>query len=186
MSYFLFGLFSIAAGIFIYTKYDKQQMASGISKAIGYGSIYYDKLSKVIFPNANAKIISSNRFGDISEIKYHQDYNEYYLVTDGDNIEVPLYDDSDFENKRSFSKSSDDIILVTARDDNNIEIENMPLDLIDMVKMYSGPKGNFYEDTSVWSEQMKINIKERIVHRLKLTTNISFEILYSDGNIKLI
>ena len=186
MSFFFLGLFSIAAGIVIYSKYDKQQMIVGISKVVGYSSIYYNKISKFIFSASNSKIISTNKFGDIVEIRYNQNNNDYYLVTEGENIEVPVYDDSDFENSRSFSKSSEDIIMVTARDENKVEIEEMPMDLIDLVKMYSGPKGNFYEDTPIWSEHMKSNIKERIKERLNCEKVMSFEILYSDGNIKLL
>ena len=186
MSFFFLGLFSIAAGIVIYSKYDKQQMIAGVSKVVGYGSIYYDKISKYLFSASNAKIISTNKFGDVIEIKYCQNNNDYYLVTENEDVKAPVYDDSDFENTRSFSKSSEDIIMVTARDENRVEIEEMPLDLIDLIKMYSGPKGNFYEDTLIWSEHMKINIKERIKERLNSETIMSFEILYSDGNIKLL
>ena len=59
---------------------------------------------------------------------------------------------------------------------------------IDIIKRFSGPKGNFYRDTGIYSDREAL-LKEDIINNLDQDgkSNISsIEIMYSDGNtIKL-
>ena len=194
MSYFYFGIFSVALGFYIYKRYTKDQIVTTVTRAIGYGSIYFDRLKKNLINTNTTRIISDINYGKIREVKYKQNENIYYLVSNiDDNLEVPVYKDTDFINNRSFTITSESIILVTPKniDGNEVTLQdNHEIDtniLLDTVKMYSGPKGNFYADTNLNNEGFRNTIKQRILDRINASNlNIDFEIMYSNGDIKLI
>lgn len=100
----------------------------------------------------------------------------------------PIYEVKELE-KKAFEKNSDSIILLELFDFNhdplifNDEIMNT---LLDKVKEYAGPKGNFYEDKNFYiSEDSKFLLKKNLFNELENigSTQIKkISIMYSDAS----
>ena len=87
------------------------------------------------------------------EIEYIVNNKTYSIIYTNinkySNLGFPIYNDDETKKKGPFSKSDDSIVFASLHD-NGKEIEfNEPDILVNILKKYSGPKGNFYTDVKI-------------------------------------
>tara|TARA_Y100000385_G_scaffold291478_1_gene369743 strand:- start:3245 stop:3895 length:651 start_codon:yes stop_codon:yes gene_type:complete len=179
-------------------------------KIIGYSLILQKKINNLldkltINNNEKIKIIVNNSLfynslNDLKKnkytkyksllIKYFINKKEFYILYSDckiDDIKFPIYTFNEVKKKNPFDQTNEDIILVEIKN-NNIHIDdNMKLEILKIIKKFSGPKGNFYEDKHlIINKSYIIDYINNILNiELNLDT-INFVLIYSNGFERII
>ena len=170
-----------------------------LTKFIGYGTIYYNQIYdryivdnniKIVKLLLNNKEISESEFTKIKcyeklEIKYNQMNKMYSIVLFDNQVNCfPPYLNKEIEKLDSFSITDSSIILVNLiKNDTEEEIELDNEKLLEIVKEYSGPKGNFYKDKIVNFQEYKYKLRKYLIKLYDSNfDNHRINIMYSDGN----
>lgn len=196
MSFTLIGIGILCISSIIYTKYTNKNIYYFILRLLGYSSVYISKILKFFERNdvkikclkIDNKILNETNIFKIKsfsvlQIDYFQSNKEFTVFYFNDeHIQFPLYEKNELEAKKNtfFNESSDNIIMVICKTDNKEIYLNQ--EQIEIIKRYSGPKGNFYSDKlNEYNIKVKKYILDELNHKdFKDYTIIN--ILYSNGD----
>lgn len=197
MSYLFLSILAVSVTSWAYVKYTQNNASLLLMRLLGYTSIYYDKVAEYFASNdvhiqqvtvdkASSDVQSPCQVKDFEhlEIRYSQ-VNRTYRVHFYNNEEVvfPVYQKGELDTKKAFCDSSENIIFLTIRDSHTQEELSVTEDQVRILKEFSGPKGNFYEDKIPhYSEK----IKPQLLEALDLPDSVSLHILYSNGDSRTI
>jgi len=203
-NYLLVSAALLGTGYYFYQKspeHYKNIATKATVRTIGYLGIYKDKFYKKFLKNNKTKIIriideNGNTINHINsanngyELRYMQNGKKYKLYCPKEkNIDFPLYSTDELAKKNSFDTTSENIILLTIRNNEKTELE-VDDDCVQIVKDFSGPKGNFYSDKSLYtSDDEKMAFRQYVLRQMTSLTKCEFpedatiELMYSNGDV---
>ena len=185
-----------------------------LSKFIGYTLIIKNKIINFLkkFTLKNFKIryiiiIHNNNFIYLKNFNDIYNYNEidsifiayminnkeYYIIHSIEDkfndFKFPIYTYEETIKKNPFDQTNDDIIYININYINNLNIDhNITNKITEIIKKFSGPKGSFYIEKNYDINYKKSYIIKYINKKFNINLNYNkkFNILYSNGNKKII
>ena len=186
-------------------------------KIIGTALIYKKKIYNLLFNKDNdfkiSKLFLNNNQTSNNYIKNNTNINTYNTI----NIEYfynnklynilynkffsfkeigfPIYNKNDLIKRNKFDNTDDSIILVTFKDHAENQLENIwnnrENNVVELLKKYSGPKGNFYTDiVSFENTEYRDFFRKYLLNAACKISNCNIdinntfiEIMYSNGDI---
>jgi len=121
-------------------------------------------------------------------IKYFINKKEFYIVYSNcyiDDIKFPIYTYNELEKKNAFDQTDEDIILVEIETSDNID-DKIKLEILKIIKKFSGPKGTFYEDKNLIIKKNDIINYINNILNIELNLNTNLKLIYSTGLEKII